>query len=413
MKNVPKSFRLHIGIFGRTNVGKSSFLNLITSQSVSIVSPHPGTTTDVVEKVMEFRPVGPVVFLDTAGIDDESALSGVRTARTAAVFKRADVFVVLTEEGRWGDYENTLCGEAARRGVPVVAVVNKTDIHDLTDDFRKRLLEITPYVMGCSCARGDNKGVNAGGAGREGIVDTFKDILVKCAPDESVRVRAIVSDLLPPCGLAILVVPIDSGAPKGRLILPQAQTIRDVLDGGGVVMVVRGDEYYAAITTLNKRPDIVICDSQVVEEVAAHTPPDVRLTTFSILFARLKGDMEELARGVTAISKLKSGDRVLIAEACAHHAAEDDIGRVKIPRWLRENTGLDLQIDVFSGRDYPKDLERYALIIHCGACMLTQREMLSRIDEAVSKNVPVTNYGMAISYFKGVLDRVLEPFAGV
>jgi len=407
MKSVPKSFRLHIGIFGRTNVGKSSFLNLITSQDVSIVSPQPGTTTDVVEKVMEFRPVGPVVFLDTAGVDDESALSGDRAARTAAVFKRADVFVVLTEEGRWGDYEDALCSEANKRGVPVIAVVNKTDISDLTDGFRRRLLEITPHVMACSC----KSGKSTGGADREAVVNAFKDILAGCVPDESERPKVIVSDLIPPGGLAILVVPIDSGAPKGRLILPQAQTIRDVIDGAGVVMVVREDEYEAALMTLNKRPDIVICDSQVVEMVAAQTPTDIRLTTFSILFARLKGDLREMERGVAAIGKLKSGDRVLIAEACAHHAAEDDIGRIKIPRWLREKTGLDLQIDVFGGRDYPKDLDQYALVIHCGACMLTRREMFSRVGEARDKNVLITNYGIAISYFKGVLERVLEPFA--
>jgi len=411
MKNVPKSLRLQIGIFGRTNVGKSSFLNLITSQDVSIVSPQPGTTTDVVEKVMEFRPVGPVVFLDTAGVDDESALSGDRAKRTAAVFDRADVFVILTEEGRWGGYEDALCNEAKRRCAPIIAVVNKTDIHDLTDDFQGRLFEITPHVMACSCAEKVDVASNKNVTDRETVINTFKDILADCVPDEPARSKAIVSDLIPSGGLAILVVPIDTGAPKGRLILPQVQTMRDVLDGGCVAMAVREHEYADTLLTLNKRPDIVICDSQVVEAVAAQTPPDVRLTTFSILFARFKGDLAEAARGAAAIGKLKIGDKVLVAESCTHHAAEDDIGRVKIPRWLREKTGLDLQIDVYSGRDYPANLEAYSLIIHCGACMLTRREMLSRVSEAVEKKVPVTNYGMAISWFKGVFERVIEPFA--
>ena len=403
MKDVPKSLRLQIGIFGRTNVGKSSFLNLITSQDVSIVSPHPGTTTDVVEKVMEFRPIGPVVFLDTAGIDDDSRLSGDRVRRTAAVFGRADVFVVLTEEGRWGEYEERLCGEARARGVPVIAVVNKTDVSALTDGFREKLSAATPRVMACSCAGG------GGGPDRETAINTFKALLAECVSGEPAHPHAILSDLVPPGGLAVLVAPIDSGAPKGRLILPQVQAIRDALDGGAAALVVRDSEYAAALASLGRKPDLVVCDSQAVKRVAAETPPGIPCTTFSILFARFKGDPAEAARGAAAIGRLKSGDRVLIAEACTHHSASDDIGRVKIPRWLRESTGLDLQIDVCSGRDYPDDLERYSLIIHCGACMLTRREMMSRVKEAVNKNVPITNYGMAISYFQGVFDRVIEP----
>ncbi|MDR2692607.1 MAG: [FeFe] hydrogenase H-cluster maturation GTPase HydF [Chitinispirillales bacterium] len=401
MLEVPKSIRTHIGIFGRANVGKSSFLNLVASQDVAIVSPHPGTTTDVVEKVMELRPVGPVVFLDTAGLDDDSRLSGDRVKRTAAVFGRADVFVVLTEEGRWGPYEERLRGEARACGVPLVVVVNKADERPLSDGFRAELEAVTPYVMACSCVDG---------AGREAVVNAFKELLVKCLPDESAGPKTILSDLIPSGGLAVLVVPVDTGAPKGRLILPQVQVIRDVLDGGSAALAVRDSEYALTLAVLGKKPDIAVCDSQAIERVAAETPPDIQLTTFSILFTRFKGDLEEAARGAQAIGKLKSGDKVLIAEACTHHAGEDDIGRVKIPRWLRERTGLDLQIDICSGRDYPENLGQYALIIHCGACMLTRREMLSRLREATGKNVPITNYGMAISYFHGVLDRVMEPF---
>jgi [FeFe] hydrogenase H-cluster maturation GTPase HydF len=401
--NAPKSLRTQIGIFGRTNVGKSSFLNLVTSQDVSIVSSQPGTTTDTVEKAMEFLPVGPVVFIDTAGVDDDSLLSTDRVKRTAAVFGRADVFVVVTENGRWGEFEEKLCDEAKSRNAPIVIAVNKIDINELTDEFHEHLKSITPFVIACSCVTGIN-------AEREAAVNAFKKIIADCVPDKSARPQAIVSDLLPADGVAVLVTPIDAGAPKGRLILPQVQTIRDILDGGCAAVVVRDNEYAPILSTFNKNPDIVICDSQVVQKIIDQTPPNIRLTTFSILFARLKGDLAEAARGAAAIGKLKNGQKILIAEACAHHAAADDIGRVKIPNMLKKHTGLDLQIDIRSGRDYPENLEQYSLVIHCGACMLTRREMMSRTLEAKNKNVPITNYGMAISYFCNVLDRVIEPF---
>jgi len=406
MEHVSKSLRLQIGIFGRTNVGKSSFLNMITSQDVSIVSPQPGTTTDVVEKAMEFLPVGPVVFLDTAGIDDDSQLSTDRFRRTAAIFGRADVFVVLTEEGCWGAYEAKLADEARERQVPLVVVVNKTDVHGMTGEFHERLNCVTPYVMDCSCAGGISC------TSRDAVADAFKGLLTRCIDSNPVQQRALIGDLLPPNGLAILVVPIDTGAPRGRLILPQVQTIREVLDGNGVVMAVKESEYKTAMTVLNKRPDLVICDSQSVTKVAAETPPEIPLTTFSVLFARFKGDLARFARGTDAIGTLKAGDKVLISEACTHHAGPDDIGRVKIPNMLREHTGLGdkIQIDIRCGRDYPNNLGDYALIIHCGACMLTQREMASRINGADNKNVPITNYGMAISYFQGVLNRVIALF---
>ncbi|MDR2577907.1 MAG: [FeFe] hydrogenase H-cluster maturation GTPase HydF [Chitinispirillales bacterium] len=405
MKNsAPKSMRTQIGIFGRTNVGKSSFINLITAQDTAIVSPQPGTTTDIVEKAMEFLPIGPVVFIDTAGIDDDSLLSSDRVKRTAAVFGRADVFVIVTENGRWGEFEEKLRGEAKSRDVPVIVAVNKTDNNELTDEFRERLKSITPHVMECSCVDGND-------VDRETIIGAFKKILADCVPNESALLRqTIVSGLIQSGGIAVLVTPIDAGAPKGRLILPQVQTIRDILDGGGAAMVVKDSEYAPTLSALNKNPDIVICDSQTVQKVVAQTPPGIPLTTFSILFARLKGDLAEAARGAEAIGTLKNNDKVLIAEACAHHAAADDIGRVKIPNMLKKHTGLDLQIDIRSGRDYPENLEQYSLIIHCGACMLTRREMLSRTSGAKNKNVPITNYGVAISYFCNVLDRVIEPF---
>ena len=401
MTTVSKSLRLQIGIFGRANTGKSSFLNKITSQNVSIVSPLAGTTTDVVEKVMEFRPVGPVVFLDTAGIDDSSQLSSDRVQKTSAVFDRADVFVIITEDEKWGEYEESLAEKAAAKKAFLIVVVNKCDIQPLSDNFRAKLLSITPNIMSCSCADSTSG---------EAVKNAFREVLTACVPEEFLSPQAIVNDLIPKNGLAILVTPIDTGAPKGRLIMPQVQTIRDILDGDSTVVVVKEPQYKSALSTLNRKPDIVICDSQVVQSVVEQTPADVKCTTFSVLFARLKGDLEEAARGALAINRLKAGDKVLIAEACTHHAAEDDIGRVKIPRWLKQHTALDLQIDIVNGRDYPQNLEQYSLIIHCGACMLTRREMLSRTGTAVKKNVPVTNYGLAISCFKGVLERVLEPF---
>ena len=415
--------RPHIGIFGRTNVGKSSFFNLVTSQDAAIVSPLPGTTTDTVEKAVEFHPVGPVVFIDTAGVDDVSPLSGDRIGRTRAVFGRADVFVVVTESGEWGEFEDDLCAAARARNAPIIIVVNKTDINAFTDEFRRRLEPITPYIMGCS--------FNAH------TVNTFRDILIKCLPDDDLDPQTlsrcgdgqtgetlsrrgdgrqiaapttITGGLIPAGGVAILVAPIDTGAPKGRLIMPQVQTIRDILDGDASAIVTKDCGYQRTLSMLGGKPDIVICDSQVVREVIAQTPVDIPVTTFSILFARLKGDLAEAARGAAAIGGLKDGDKVLIAEACAHHAAGDDIGRVKIPRMLKERTGADLQIDIYSGRDYPQNLEQYSLIIHCGACMFTRREMLSRVSEAVEKNVPITNYGLAISYLQGVLGRVVEPY---
>ncbi len=392
--------RLQIGIFGRTNVGKSSFLNMITGQDISIVSSVPGTTTDVVEKVMEYLPVGPVVFLDTAGIDDESQLSDERIKKTGATFGRADVFVIITENGVWGGFEQKLADEARIRKAPVIIIINKTDLKPVNVPFLDQLKSISSNVMSCSCVN----------AAREESARQFRDILTNCVPDEFLQPPALIGDLLPPGGLAVLIVPIDLQAPKGRLILPQVQTIRDALDNDASVLVVKEREYASVLSMLNRKPDIVICDSQVVLKMTADTPDDIPCTTFSILFARFKGDLIEAARGAAAIENLKKGDKVLIAEACSHHAAEDDIGRVKIPRWLRQYTGLDLEIDVCSGRDYPEDLEKYSLVIHCGACMLTRREMLSRSGGAVSRKVPITNYGVAISCLQGVIRRVLKPF---
>lgn len=401
MNSSPKSLRPHIGFFGRMNVGKSSLLNLIAGQDVAITSSVPGTTTDVVEKAMELLPIGPVVLLDTAGLDDESELGARRKERTASALARADVVVLVAEPGAWGLFEENLVAAARARQVPVLVIVNKTDLAVPDAAQIARMAAAADAWMPATCADA---------AARERIVVAFKERLLRVLPEEAVRTSPLVSDLVPSGGLVVLVVPIDLQAPKGRLILPQVQTIRDALDGDAGALVVKERELADYLARLNRPPDLVVCDSQAVLKASADTPPGVPFTTFSILMARAKGDLVEMARGAAAIPALRAGSRVLVAEACTHHALEDDIGRVKIPRWLRQYVGADLVIDHFQGRDYPASLADHDLVIHCGSCMLTRREMLGRIQRAREAGVPITNYGLAISVTQGVIERVLSPF---
>jgi [FeFe] hydrogenase H-cluster maturation GTPase HydF len=404
MKQAPKSLRLHIALFGRTNVGKSSFLNMIAGQDVAIVSPFPGTTTDVVEKPMELLPVGPVVFLDTAGVDDSSELAELRVGRTRKVFDRADVILLILEPDAWTAYEDEILSEAAVRKVPVILVVNKVDVRAPSAGFLSALAQRSDRVIVCSSTEL---------GGRENAVAQLKQHVLETCPEEFLAPPSLIGDLLSSgkgVGLAVLVVPIDLQAPRGRLILPQVQTIRDTLDCDAAVAVVKEREYPAFLQKLSTPPDVAVCDSQVALKMVGDTPRDVACTTFSILFARSKGDLVELARGAAVLTDIRPDDRILIAEACSHHAIEDDIGRVKIPRWLRQYAGEDVQIDSCAGRDYPENLARYRLIIHCGGCMLTRREMLSRIEKARQAGVAVTNYGVAISVLQGVIERTLSPF---
>ena len=401
MKRTPKSLRLHIGLFGRTNVGKSSFLNLVAGQDVAITSPVPGTTTDVVEKSMELLPIGPVVFLDTAGIDDNSVLAELRLKKTRKIFDRSDVIILMLEPDSWGGYEDEIAGEAKKREVPLVLVVNKTDLKIPSAAFLEKLNALAPRIVLCSS-------LNL--AARDTYLVQLKKHLLDVCPDEFLNPPPLLGDLLPAGGLAVFIVPIDLQAPKGRLILPQVQAIRDTLDNDSAVMVVKEREYAHLLTRLASPPDIVVCDSQVVLKMIADTPVPVKCTTFSILFSRYKGDLNEAAKGAAAIESLTPGDRVLIAEACSHHAIEDDIGRVKIPRWLRQYAGFDVPLDVCSGRDYPENLAEYKLVIHCGGCMLTRREMLFRVEQCRQQGIPVTNYGIAVSVLQGVVERTLSPF---
>ena len=408
MNETPKALRLHIGLFGRTNTGKSSLLNLIVGQDSAIVSPVAGTTTDVVRKSMELLPLGPVTFLDTAGIDDESGLGELRVERTREALASSDVACLVLESDVWTAYEDELASLAAAQKTPLILVVNKTDVKKPSGAWFDTIRAVSPRIIECSTARAQ---LNA--EERESFLLALKRHLLEAAPDDFLEPPAILGDLLPSGSgvpLAVLIVPIDLQAPKGRLILPQVQSIRDALDSDAAVAVVKEREYRPFLDRLASPPDLVVCDSQIALKMVADTPTGIPATTFSILFSRFKGDIVRMAEGAAALASLKAGDRVLVAEACTHHALEDDIGRVKIPRWIRQFTGSGVEIDHAAGRDWPADLARYRVVIHCGACTLTRREMLWRLERARAAGVPVTNYGMAISVLQGVIERTLSPF---
>ena len=411
MNATPKSMRLRIGIFGRTNTGKSSFLNLITGQAAAIVSPVAGTTTDVVEKSMELLPVGPVTFLDTAGIDDVSEIGGLRVERTNKALASSDIAVLVLEPGAWSQYEASIATRCAAQKTPLILAVNKTDVAAPASEWLANLASLAPgsRSMTLSCAIAERSPTE-----RDRAIGELKRLVLELCPEGFLEPPAILGDLLPSgkgLPLAVLVVPIDLQAPKGRLILPQGQAIRDALDSDAAVAVVKEREYPALLARLSSPPDLVVCDSQVALKTVADTPDGVPCTTFSILFSRFKGDIVAMAEGAAALATLKEGDRVLVSEACTHHALEDDIGRDKIPRWLRQYAGIDIEIDHCAGKDFPSDLGKYRAIIHCGACTLTRREMLWRIDRARDASGPaITNYGMAISVLQGVIERTLSPF---
>ena len=392
-----KSMRLHIGIFGKTNVGKSSLLNRITNQDVSIVSDIAGTTTDVVEKTMELLPIGPVNFLDTAGINDSTALSSERIEKTMKIINRTDVAIVVCDYNGIDDYERNLIEKFNELKIPFMIFINKTDEKYPSDSIIEDLKNYTKHILLSSVKTDDL------------IVFKIKELLVKLLPEDFVNSPKIVGDLIPQGSTVILVIPIDKEAPKGRIILPQVQTLRDLLDNNCVSVVVKESELKSAIDNLKIAPSLVVTDSQAFKNVSEIVPENIPLTSFSILFARLKGDLNTFSQGAKTIEKLQDGDRVLILESCTHHAIEDDIGRVKIPNLLRKKTGKNLIIDNIAGHDFP-DISKYKLIIHCGACMTNRREVLSRILLASENNVPITNYGICISYCLGILPRALKIF---
>ena len=383
-----KSNRLHIGFFGRTNVGKSSVINRITGQEISIVSDIAGTTTDVVEKSMELLPIGPVVLLDSAGIDDDTDLGILRLEKTLKILDRTDIAVLVCDNTGIGDFERRLTDKFNELKIPFIILVNKTDISEPSEAVN---------------------GIYTSAIKDSELVFKFKSALIKILPDDFINSPKIAADLIEPESLVVLVIPIDKEAPKGRIILPQVQTLRDLLDSGCSVLSVRDTELENALKNLKQPPQLVITDSQAFKKVSEILPDNIALTSFSILFAKLKGDLKTFIKGASAIDNLQDGDKVLILESCTHHAIDDDIGRVKIPNLLRKKTGKNLITENFSGHDFP-DVTGCKLIIHCGACMTNRKEVLSRIMKANQAKVPITNYGIAISYCLGILDRAVKIF---
>lgn len=392
--------RVQIGIFGRRNVGKSSFLNALTGQPVSIVSETPGTTTDPVEKAMELLPVGPVLFIDTAGIDDLGALGKQRIARSLKAIERSDLAVIIAEADSWGDFEEKLIRRFADEKIPVIVVFNKSDLARPRPEMTSRLEKAGISWMEAEASRGVG-------------IDLFKRRLLENLPEDLLAARPIAGDLVRPGETVVLVVPIDLEAPRGRLILPQVQTIRDLLDHDAACLVVKEGGLAGVLRNLKTPPALVVTDSQAFGPVDLVTPPEIPLTSFSILFARLKGDLATFAEGALAIDRLRPGDRVLIAEACTHHPVGDDIGRVQIPRLLERRLGHPVKTQVVAGHDFPEDLADYRLVIHCGSCMFNRKEVLFRIMQCQMASVPITNYGIALAYCGGIFRRALAPFPEV
>lgn len=402
MNETPRGERVHIALFGRRNAGKSSLINALTGQQISIVSEIAGTTTDPVYKAMEILPIGPVVMIDTPGLDDEGTLGRLRIERAQAVLEKTDAAIVAADIRLGiGDFERDILTRIKERNIPAIVVLNKADLSetgdaDMADMADKLSSELAVPVIVASGANGD------------GIL-AIKQALIRSLPDAN-REKVLVRDLLAVNDLVVLVVPIDSAAPKGRLILPQQQVVRDVLEAGAIAVVTRETELAETLSSLGKKPRLVITDSQAFAMVSKITPRDVPLTSFSILFARYKGELSALLAGAKALDDLKDGDKVLIAEGCTHHRQCDDIGTVKLPRWISQHIGKDVSFTFTSGGSYPDNLDEFNLIVHCGGCMLNEREMLFRIRSAGHQRVPIVNYGVLIAHMNGILSRVVEPF---
>ena len=402
LNTTPSAERTHIGIFGRRNAGKSSLINALTGQSLAIVSEVKGTTTDPVLKAMELLPLGPVVMIDTPGLDDEGNLGTLRIQKAYQILNKTDIAILVIDGTSAPSPEDLdILSRIQKKGIPFLVVLNKADLISSSETTVKKaadILQVQPEKLFWASASSGSH------------IQELKEAIACLVPEED-QTRRIAADLVQPLDFVILVVPIDSAAPKGRLILPQQQTIRDLLEAGAVSIVVRESELAKTLAKLDRRPDLVITDSQAFQEVASIVPNDIPLTSFSILFARYKGNLELLAAGAKTLDSLEDGDHILISEGCTHHRQCEDIGTVKLPRWIRTHTGKELSFDFTSGTEFPLDLQRYRLIIHCGGCTLNEREMKYRLKCAEDAGIPITNYGTAIAYMKGILARSLEIFS--
>ena len=399
MNETPSADRVHIGFFGKRNAGKSSIVNKVTGQELAVVSDVKGTTTDPVSKAMELLPMGPVVIIDTPGIDDEGHLGELRVRKAKQVLNRVDVAVLVVDAtvGKTS-VDEELIRIFKEKEIPYLVVYNKADL----------LKNQTEHIHG---EENSEVSIYASAATGQNIYE-LKEKIATLAVTDDLKL-CLAGDLLKPSDFVILVVPIDKAAPKGRLILPQQQTIRDVLEAGAAAIVIKENELKNTLNTLGKKPKLVITDSQAFARVSEETPEDIWLTSFSILFARLKGNLKTAAAGAAALDKLKDGDKILISEGCTHHRQCDDIGTVKLPRWIRNYTGKELGFEYSSGREFPEDVTKYSLIVHCGGCMLNEREMRYRQKCAADQEIPITNYGIAIAYMQGILKRCVEMFPDV
>lgn len=397
LNSTPSSERVHIGIFGKRNAGKSSLINAITGQNLAIVSEAKGTTTDPVYKAMELLPLGPVMIIDTPGIDDEGVLGSLRIQKAYQVLNKTDIALVIIDAAVGPSAEDLrLIKRINTKKIPLLIVINKCETINEDKKTAYQALLSNGKLLFVSAEQKLN-------------IFELKEAIAQTVPADENKAQ-IVADLLSPSDFVVLVVPIDSAAPKGRLILPQQQTIRDILEADAAAIVVKENELTNTLQNLGKRPKLVITDSQVFKKVAAETPADILLTSFSILFARYKGNLQTAVQGVTALDSLEDGDKILIGEGCTHHRQCDDIGTVKLPRWIKEYTGKNPEFIFTSGTEFPLNLSPYKMIIHCGACMLNEREMQYRIKCAADQNIPFTNYGITIAYINGILKRTVEPF---
>lgn len=396
----PKSTRTHIAIYGRRNVGKSSLLNALIHQEVSIVSHVAGTTTDPVEKAYELLPFGPVLFIDTAGIDDEGYLGKKRVTKTQKIILQTDLALLIIEPNIWGPDEEKYLMLFQEKNLKYMVIINKTDT--ITESA------LTPFIETLkkknitnifSCSANTNQGIDK-------LRENMASLLEKISPPPP-----LITDLVKPANTILMVIPIDKETPAGRLILPEVQVLRELLNIGCTTIVVKDTELTHTLThVLKEKPRLVITDSQAFEKVSALVPANIQLTSFSILMARQKGDLKTYIEGLKAIPKLKNNDRILVSELCSHHVIGEDIGRVKIPHWLQKKTGVKLQFDTVVAKDFPQDVSAYKLIIQCGGCMANRKYIMSKIQDVKAQNVPITNYGLIIAYLYGILDRVLEPF---